>query len=381
MTNCVRFILAAVAAGTIATAVGQTAYRGVTPGATARSEAERMLGRPLRAITPTLAEYASGKEEEKIFVQYRKDSPVVERLDSVYPAGLDRAILIRTLRLGSGAGTSERNAGGRLVEYYVRAAISLLYSGPNESAKVTRVSFCSRELIGSLSRGVPPQSQSAHSVPTPAAALPSAAPRPAPGISTAHQPSRVPNDTAGEVGGFVVSGQSGAIEMSARPGEQVRQGGRASSSVPASGAVATRNAGSGSPCFVNPGAASRNRASHLQWASGQNAAKVMSNLMQKTDAAAECLASAPDAWIHLFGEVSVIVARAVPDARCFDGDTGAINRNLGDHMNFARNGRNNPAKIVNNLKWKIAAAMACLDKPRSDALFADISVVLATSVP
>lgn len=64
-----------------AVCVGQTAYRGLTPGTSTRAEAERVLGRPVKNVSETLAEYRPQPLTGKIYVQYRKQSSVIERIE------------------------------------------------------------------------------------------------------------------------------------------------------------------------------------------------------------------------------------------------------------------------------------------------------------
>lgn len=66
-----------------ATCVGQTSYKGLTPGRSTRADAERVLGRPVKEVSRTLVEYESPESAGKLFVQYRDGSPagVVERIE------------------------------------------------------------------------------------------------------------------------------------------------------------------------------------------------------------------------------------------------------------------------------------------------------------
>src|SRR5712664_585372 len=67
---------------------GQSSFKGLTPGKATRSDVERMLGQPVNKLSETLYEYAPPEVKTyhqiscgQIFVQYRKQSRVVERIE------------------------------------------------------------------------------------------------------------------------------------------------------------------------------------------------------------------------------------------------------------------------------------------------------------
>lgn len=60
---------------------GQSTYKGLTPGTSTRTEAERVLGQPVKNVSETLSEYRPQPLTSKIYVQYRKRSPVIERIE------------------------------------------------------------------------------------------------------------------------------------------------------------------------------------------------------------------------------------------------------------------------------------------------------------
>ena len=60
---------------------GQSSYKGLTPGKSTRAEAERVLGQPIKKVSETLIEYRPQPLTSKVYVQYRKDSPVIERIE------------------------------------------------------------------------------------------------------------------------------------------------------------------------------------------------------------------------------------------------------------------------------------------------------------
>jgi hypothetical protein len=76
-----------------------------------------------------------------------------------------------------------------------------------------------------------------------------------------------------------------------------------------------------------------------------------------------------------YADVSVVVARHVPDANCFNGDAGAANKVWSDHKSWSLD---KPIRVMReNLQWKISAALKCLDRSRQNSFFADMSVAIA----
>ena len=72
---------------TCAACFGQSTYKGLTPGRGTRAEAERVLGRPVKAVSTTLVEYKApdGMGVDKVYVQYREASAaaIIERIELV----------------------------------------------------------------------------------------------------------------------------------------------------------------------------------------------------------------------------------------------------------------------------------------------------------
>jgi hypothetical protein len=60
--------------------LGQTSYKGLTPGKSTRAQVERVLGQPVNNVSATLIEYRPQPLTSKIYVQYREGS-VVERIE------------------------------------------------------------------------------------------------------------------------------------------------------------------------------------------------------------------------------------------------------------------------------------------------------------
>lgn len=133
---------------------GQSSFKELQPGRSTRAEVEKVLGPPLNEVSPTLLEYKSDKESEKIFVQYRRDSSVVERIEAVYLEAIDRSAVERSLNLRQPS-ASQTNARGKLEEYFPTADVVLTYAGAEITGGVSRVGYYSRELFESAAAKVP----------------------------------------------------------------------------------------------------------------------------------------------------------------------------------------------------------------------------------
>jgi hypothetical protein len=181
---------------------GQSSFMGITPGVSERADVERALGQPVREVSDTLSEYKTQNETEKIFVQYRSNAPVVERVEAIYPAARDRASLIRALRLPASATASQINSKGKLEEYFATANIVLTYASGEAGEGVSRVGYYSRDLFESAGAKVPRNPQGNRGANPPVAKRPEspeAAPRatqsPAPSTGTSTQVGRATTGT------------------------------------------------------------------------------------------------------------------------------------------------------------------------------------------
>ena len=91
---------------TFAACIGQTSYKGLTPGKSMRSDVERALGKPVKELSKTLVEYRPQPLTGQIFVQYREGSAVVERMEMICQATCDDLIKSLKLRLPKDPGES-----------------------------------------------------------------------------------------------------------------------------------------------------------------------------------------------------------------------------------------------------------------------------------
>jgi hypothetical protein len=132
----------------------------------------------------------------------------------------------------------------------------------------------------------------------------------------------------------------------------------------------------GSDCFAQDrGAGSVNRDDHYGWAQRQNSSTLLNNLKDKIDLLFNCPGISSDQLSSAFAEFSVLIARHVPNAACFNGDRGVLNTDWSAHEAFARTRSRN--QLYNNLQWKVAAAFRCLDRASQASFFADLSVPIA----
>jgi hypothetical protein len=142
-------------------------------------------------------------------------------------------------------------------------------------------------------------------------------------------------------------------------------------------------------CFrSDPGAASTDWKSHYTWAQGQDATRLKAAIEQKLDLLFGCRSITDEQAFDDFAAISVIIARYVPDAACFNGDRGAVDPDPAGHKNWANvKGR---GAALNNLKAKAMAAVDCLDsseiqdargnvvrRSKRFSYYADVSVLAA----
>jgi hypothetical protein len=134
---------------------GQSAFKRLQPGRGTRSDVERILGQSIRKVSETLSEYKSSKKTEMIFVQYRKDSDVIERIELAYLETQFRPDVLRMLKLPE-APTTTQIKKNRLEEYYGAPwFVVLTYGEGPEALRVSRIGYYSRELFESSTEKLP----------------------------------------------------------------------------------------------------------------------------------------------------------------------------------------------------------------------------------
>lgn len=93
-------------------ASAQTTFNGITPAKTTKTEAEKILGAPLKKLSETLIEYSPSKSNAQeaakaggamqVYIQYRQGSLIVERVAIVLKGPDGFTLLQHTQRLGPG---------------------------------------------------------------------------------------------------------------------------------------------------------------------------------------------------------------------------------------------------------------------------------------
>ena len=64
--------------------LGQTPYMGFFPGKATRADVERVLGRPVKALSETLIEYASKSADQKVYIQFDAGTRIAQRIELVF---------------------------------------------------------------------------------------------------------------------------------------------------------------------------------------------------------------------------------------------------------------------------------------------------------
>jgi hypothetical protein len=121
--------------------------------------------------------------------------------------------------------------------------------------------------------------------------------------------------------------------------------------------------------------ASTDRDNHFRWAREHNPQEIETNMRMKLEMLFRCNLLTEAQLAEHFADISVIVARNAPNPGCFNGDRGSIGTDRRKHQEWARDkGRQ---VMLENVEWKVSAAMHCMDRERQSALFADVSVAIA----
>ena len=131
------------------------------------------------------------------------------------------------------------------------------------------------------------------------------------------------------------------------------------------------------PCFASDmGAGVEDKSSHYNWAASRSADTVANNLAGKVAMVFNCASVTGDQLAQAFGQISSLIARSAPDVRCFNGDQGVLNTDAAGHESWART--KSRQQVRDNLAWKSAAAIRCLDAAHNrPEMFAAESVMLA----
>jgi hypothetical protein len=140
-----------------AACVGQTAFHGLIPGKSTKTEVEKALGRPVRQLSETLSEYKS-RGTEQIFIQYTSGSAEVARIEATYPEAIERSSVLGSVNLPARSMGWQINSKNRLEEYFSAPCVVLTYVGAEASSGVSRIGYYSRQLFENASSKLPPAS-------------------------------------------------------------------------------------------------------------------------------------------------------------------------------------------------------------------------------
>jgi len=126
----------------------QTPFRGLKPGQHTRTDVERVLGQPVSQPSQTLIEYAANGGLKKIYVQYRPDSAVLEKVEVLIAQPMARDALMQQLNVKVEPVSTHVDSSGRLMEYFgPKECLVFSYETAENAGGVSRVGFYSQELF------------------------------------------------------------------------------------------------------------------------------------------------------------------------------------------------------------------------------------------
>ena len=148
----------------------QTPLQGLVAGQSVREDVERIAGKPVQNFSPTLVEYHPAQfnprtwsRVAKLYVQYRPDSPIVERLEILLTQPMTHDEAITSLNHSAANArlwnlpdqpSSRGMNGPRLVEYFgAPYYLAITYQGGDENSGVARIGRYSPALFTSAVKG------------------------------------------------------------------------------------------------------------------------------------------------------------------------------------------------------------------------------------
>jgi hypothetical protein len=326
------------------TAFAQTEFEGLFPGKSTRVAAERVLGRPVKQHSESLVEYQPTAELRprvtKIYVQYRGGSQIVERIEVLLVPEITRADMIRSLHLPQQATASQTNARGVFEEYFGSpSCLVFTYSGEDSTSDVSRTGWYSSELFESAVAKVRPS-------------------QPKQGTQPASRT---------DSGGLQV--------LSSDLPDYMRPGSATSSTADRTGSTQTF----GGSCFAsNQRVGNPLRGVHHNWARQQQSSAALDDeLKNRLNLLFRCSSKSKDQLVITFADISVQVAKYVPNARCFNDDSGVVVTDAPSHLAWAL--QRSRDEMLDNLEWKVSSALRCLDRNAQNNFFADVSLIIAKS--
>src|SRR5262245_50493402 len=125
--------------------LSQTAFVGITPGKSSKTDAERILGRPVTSLSDTLFEYREKTRDQKVYVQYRPQNDVVDRVEAIFDSPMARDGLAYMLALPDRQDLSKYDKNGRVEEYFGgQRLIVLTHASSEVTSPVIRVGYYSK---------------------------------------------------------------------------------------------------------------------------------------------------------------------------------------------------------------------------------------------
>jgi hypothetical protein len=121
-------------------------------------------------------------------------------------------------------------------------------------------------------------------------------------------------------------------------------------------------------------AASPNWNVHYDWALTRGAPELKSNLGRKLGQLFDCVARNAGQLADTFADLSLVVARYVPNVSCFNGDYGVVSSDWSLHRRWA--GQRNRDGMRQGTESKIVGAVDCLDRSKHSDYFADLSLIM-----
>ena len=85
------------------TSVAISVYMGIQPGLSTQDDVNKILGQPIKAISAKVFEYKLPSSSGKIFIEYRADSLIVNRIERHFIKPVSRSAMIKSLNLPENA--------------------------------------------------------------------------------------------------------------------------------------------------------------------------------------------------------------------------------------------------------------------------------------
>ncbi len=128
------------------TSVAISVYMGIQPGLSTQDEVNKILGPPIKAISATTFEYTLPSSTGKIFIDFKVDSPIVNRIERHFLKPISRGALVKSLNLPMNAEEKGKTKEGKLIEYFGGVKLlSLNYASGEPNSGVISLIYHSME--------------------------------------------------------------------------------------------------------------------------------------------------------------------------------------------------------------------------------------------